>query len=131
MSFVSQLCLGFRKKSKLLSSCTAMRSWGESSKEANRTRRSLFRTKRNKSTDDEKPIPWSSMLIVFGGLPGTGKTTLARELSRRLVATYVRIDTLEQAILQSHGTCDAGPAGYIAGYAVALDNLALGLTVVA
>ena len=71
------------------------------------------------------------MLIVFGGLPGTGKTTLARELSRRLSAAYLRIDTLEQAILQSAVTCDVGPAGYIAGYAVALDNLTHGVTVVA
>jgi predicted kinase len=71
------------------------------------------------------------MLIVFGGLPGTGKTTLARELSRRLSATYLRIDTLEQAIQQSRIAPDAGPSGYIAGYAVAADNLALGLTVVA
>gem|GEM_PF-3461273 len=39
------------------------------------------------------------MLIVFGGLPGTGKTTLARELARLLSATYLRIDSIEQAII--------------------------------
>jgi predicted kinase len=71
------------------------------------------------------------MLIVFGGLPGTGKTTLAREVSRRLSATYLRIDTFEQAILQSRIAPDARHAGYIAAYGVAADNLFLGSTVVA
>ncbi|MFO7481079.1 AAA family ATPase, partial [Oceanibaculum nanhaiense] len=32
------------------------------------------------------------MLIVFGGLPGTGKTTLSRALADRLRAVYLRID---------------------------------------
>ncbi len=36
------------------------------------------------------------MLIVFGGLPGTGKTTLARAFAQRRRATYLRIDTIEQ-----------------------------------
>jgi predicted kinase len=71
------------------------------------------------------------MLIVFGGLPGTGKTTLARELARRLSATYVRIDTLEQAILRSGVVSNAGPSGYFVGYAIAADNVSIGLTVVA
>jgi predicted kinase len=78
-----------------------------------------------------KPIPWDIMLIVFGGLPGTGKTTLARELSRQLSAVYLRIDTLEQAIVRSGIASDAGPVGYVAGYALAADNLTLGMTVVA
>jgi len=33
------------------------------------------------------------MLIAFGGLPGTGKTTVARALARRLEAVHVRLDT--------------------------------------
>ena len=71
------------------------------------------------------------MLIVFGGLPGTGKTTLARELAQRLTAVYLRIDTIEQAIVNSGVMVDVGPAGYFVGYSVAADNLRLGLTVVA
>jgi predicted kinase len=41
------------------------------------------------------------MLIIFGGLPATGKTTIARDLARQLGATYLRIDTIEQAIRDS------------------------------
>jgi predicted kinase len=72
------------------------------------------------------------MLIAFGGLPGTGKTTVAQTLARKLAAVYLRIDTLEQAILASgSGSTDVGPAGYLAAYAVAADNLRLGQTVIA
>jgi predicted kinase len=70
------------------------------------------------------------MLIVIGGLPGTGKTTLARELVRGLCAVYLRIDSVEQALLQSGVLSDIGSAGYLAGYAIAADNLKLGQTVV-
>ena len=71
------------------------------------------------------------MLIIFGGLPGTGKTTLARELARRLLAAYLRIDTIEQAIIRSGVVSQPGPAGYYAAHALAAENLALGSTVVA
>lgn len=39
------------------------------------------------------------MLIIFGGLPGTGKTTIARELARQTGAMHLRIDSIEQAIM--------------------------------
>jgi len=71
-------------------------------------------------------------LIAFAGLPGTGKTTIARELARRIGAAHIRIDTIEQA-LRASGRCE-GPmddAGYRVAYAVAEDNLRQGLTVVA
>ena len=41
------------------------------------------------------------MLIVFSGLPGTGKTTLAKDLAATTGAVYLRIDTIEQAIRNS------------------------------
>ncbi|MBS0408845.1 MAG: AAA family ATPase [Proteobacteria bacterium] len=71
-------------------------------------------------------------LIVLAGLPGTGKSTLAREMARRLGAVWLRIDSVEQAIARS--VADERDlledAGYQACYAVAADNLRLGLDVV-
>lgn len=72
------------------------------------------------------------MLIVFGGLPGTGKTTISRMLSRRLRAVYLRIDVIEQAIRNAGVLAGGvGVAGYAAANALAEANLAGGLSVVA
>ncbi|MCA1442530.1 AAA family ATPase [Ensifer sp. IC4062] len=72
------------------------------------------------------------MLIILGGLPGTGKTTIARALAKLLHAVHVRVDTIEQSIRDSGATSsDVGPAGYMAAYGVAEDNLTLGNTVIA
>ncbi len=71
------------------------------------------------------------ILIIFGGLPASGKTTIARELARHLEATYLRIDTIEQAIRDSATNGQAiNEVGYRVAYAVAEDNLRLGRTVV-
>jgi predicted kinase len=72
------------------------------------------------------------MLIILGGLPGSGKTTIARALAERLNAVHVRIDTIEQALRESGGLkADVGAAGYMVGYGIAADNLSLGNNVVA
>ncbi|MEW1845708.1 AAA family ATPase [Nonomuraea angiospora] len=72
------------------------------------------------------------MLIVIGGLPASGKTTLSRLLAARIGAVHVRIDTIEQAIVRSGlARHPVGPAGYVVGYALAEEHLRQGLTVIA
>jgi predicted kinase len=77
-------------------------------------------------SDESRP-----RLIVFAGLPGAGKSTLARKVAIELRAVYLRIDSIEQSLR------DAGkPArtlydeGYRVAYAMAEDNLRLGFHVV-
>ncbi|WP_263263493.1 AAA family ATPase [Pseudomonas sp. RIT-PI-S] len=71
------------------------------------------------------------MLMVFSGLPGTGKTTLARQLALDLGALYLRIDTIEQAIRNSGALAgDVGRSGYFVANELASNNLRLGNTVV-
>lgn len=70
-------------------------------------------------------------LIVLGGLPGTGKSAIAAPLARRLRAAYLRIDTIEQSLVNS-GELGAAPVavGYLTGYALAADQLRVGLSTV-
>jgi predicted kinase len=69
------------------------------------------------------------MLIVLSGLPGVGKTTIARELAIALVAVHVRVDSIEQA-MRAAGWEVRGE-GYAVAQAVASDNLRLGHIVIA
>jgi len=72
------------------------------------------------------------VLIVLGGLPATGKTTIARALSRRVRGIHLRIDTIEQALRMSGRLGDdVGDAGYRVAYALAEDMLRLGQVVIA
>jgi predicted kinase len=66
-------------------------------------------------------------LIVFAGLPGSGKSSITRGLARQIGAIWLRIDSIEQTIREAGvvpGSLD--DAGYRAAYAVAQDNLRLG-----
>ncbi len=71
-------------------------------------------------------------LVSLAGLPGTGKTTLARLLAVSLRAVHLRVDSIEQAIVAA-GVLQGpvGAAGYTAAYALAKDNLRLGHVVIA
>lgn len=76
------------------------------------------------------------VLISIGGLPATGKTTVARSLATELPAAYVRIDSIETAIGRSEGRYEQIngwelPPGYEVAYDVAADQLRIGLDVVA
>ncbi len=76
------------------------------------------------------------MLIILGGLPGVGKSTIGRKLAEKLGAVYLRIDSIEQAVKNAYETYrqqefSVFAEGYMAAYAVAKDNLEIGLTVIA
>jgi predicted kinase len=70
------------------------------------------------------------MLIIFSGLPGAGKSTIARLLAKRLDAIWLRIDTIEQPIMAAYGD-DIADVGYRVAYGVAEDNLCSGNVVIA
>lgn len=70
-------------------------------------------------------------LIIFGGLPGVGKTEIARELAYQLGAVYLRIDSIEQGLLRSGLVSQIDDSGYRVAYAMADEKLRGGQTVVA
>lgn len=65
------------------------------------------------------------VLVLLGGLPATGKSTVASELNHTGAFSYVRIDSIEQALRASGETGPDGVvvAGYIVGCVVAGDLL--------
>lgn len=74
----------------------------------------------------------SPVLVVVGGLPATGKTTVCREAARRTGAVHLRLDTIEVAVVDSGiASHPVGPVGYLVAYAVATDLLRQGHTVLA
>lgn len=71
------------------------------------------------------------VLIIVGGLPATGKSAVAGALARALGLAYVRIDSIEQAIIQSSRLRQPlGEVGYRVGCSVAADQLRHGTSVV-
>jgi predicted kinase len=70
-----------------------------------------------------------TVLVVMAGLPATGKSTLSTDLVRRTGFTYLRVDSIEQAIRRAGQ--EPGHAGYNVGYSVAADQLRFGRGVIA
>ena len=80
---------------------------------------------------DASELGKMATLIVFAGLSGSGKSSIARGLAKEIGAVWLRIDSIEQAIKESGFVPRAmDDAGYRAAYAVAQDNLRLGRDVV-
>lgn len=72
------------------------------------------------------------MLVVLSGLPGTGKSTIAKLLAVKRSATYLRVDEIESVLIRDTSLGrDIGPAGYIVAFAIARSNLACGNLVIA
>ena len=76
-------------------------------------------------------------LIVFAGLPGSGKSSLARAVARELHAVYLDKDTIKDCVIAvaremkiEQGADLAGPASYELLVVLARDNLSLGRSVV-
>ena len=70
-------------------------------------------------------------MVVFAGLPGSGKSVLARGVADAIGATYLRIDTIESAIVSTLMPYRDNPVGYVVAERVAADQLVAGRDVVA
>ncbi|MES1170444.1 MAG: AAA family ATPase [Leifsonia sp.] len=79
------------------------------------------------------PDAGSPLLVALSGLPGSGKTTVARALATRLGAVHVRVDVIETALATSDAVslADHPELGYRVAYALASDHLRNGISVVA
>ncbi|MCC8193423.1 MAG: AAA family ATPase [Deltaproteobacteria bacterium] len=71
------------------------------------------------------------MLVIFSGLPAVGKSAIARELARQIGAVYLRVDTIEQTMRDWMPEREISREGYEVMYALAAENLSLGLRVIA
>lgn len=68
------------------------------------------------------------MLIVFGGRPGSGKTTLSRAIAQELHAIWLRVDLIEAATWRAGVAQDqpTGLAAYSVAFALAEVHLLMG-----
>ncbi len=70
-------------------------------------------------------------LLIFSGLPGSGKSTIAKLLAEKIGAVYLRIDTVENALREICKMQKVEGEGYRLSYRIASDNLKVGSTVIA
>jgi predicted kinase len=68
---------------------------------------------------------------VIGGLPATGKSTIAKIVAEQTRTPYLRVDRIEHAIVAwSELSHPLGPVGYAVAYELAREQLELGLDVI-
>jgi predicted kinase len=86
------------------------------------------------SQNDAGPAapPRPPRLVVLAGLPGAGKSTLAQALAERTGPLWLRVDTVEAAILKAglSRSFETGLAAYLVVRDVAETHLRLGRDVV-
>lgn len=71
------------------------------------------------------------VLVVISGLPGSGKSTVASALAEGTGTAFVRVDRIEQAIVEWTSLAHpVGPVGYAVAHEFAREQLALGLDVI-
>lgn len=71
------------------------------------------------------------LFITLAGLPGTGKTTLAKALAKRFSLVYLRLDCIEVPFYKYNAIAGSNGEGYDAIINLARENLNLGLGVIA
>jgi len=71
----------------------------------------------------------TNKLYILSGLPGVGKSSIAKSISTIFKATYIRIDTVEQG-LRDLCDFDVQGEGYRLAYRIIADNLKVGNSVV-
>ena len=72
-----------------------------------------------------------AQLIVMSGLPGSGKSAVAEELSKKLHAAILSVDPIEAAMWTSGlAKSQTGIAAYVVAEALAAENLKQGLPVI-
>lgn len=73
-----------------------------------------------------------AVLVVVGGLPATGKSTVCAEVARARRAAWLRVDRIEDAIVRTTSLRHpVGVVGYAVAYALAAEQLRCGLDVIA
>jgi predicted kinase len=71
------------------------------------------------------------VLVVVGGLPATGKSTIATALARQTSTPYLLVDRIEQAIVAwSSLSHPLGPVGYAVAHELTREQLELGSDVI-
>jgi len=71
------------------------------------------------------------ILVVIGGLPAVGKSTIATHLAADTSTPYLRVDRIEHAIVEwSALSHPLGPIGYAIAQTLADEQLRLGLDVI-